>query len=520
MRKQKPRKGYFPEGSYYSSKRINQDFFSEDARAERSGILTQVAMPFLYNLLLGKLARPIKEKIPDNEDSSDNGSVDLSAFDDTPLDDVPDTLPEDNPLKEKNPKIPLDLNEDDVMAVDADILRPSPDPAIRKETQNQDMARTICSMVVFGCNRRNNGMQLTNGLLFIACGVTERVNKYLNYVGLSCSRKTAHIGLATLGKEFEKKLRDLFGNNDSKVFSPSICIDNLDFQQSIHTKSVGRSSTMFHGTWGYIHRLPREFFDGLDHSQLTLSALKHALKEGISLEVHPRHFGPTSASEDHFKSTLKSQLTRVLLSYIASSNDKKHPLPTHPPPVKPIKTKKADLTMLKLMMASDNSSEGIGDVLSGLIQQSGMNAKDFSTRLQVLEGDLGTCMNILILRELQIPAGYSTTSLAHILSIPGGAHTMWNFAQSIFLHHWGDQTNQKDTGAWQILKALGIPADKPVTKRDFTLMITNMEKIHEADLLYCILVVMGKEDETLPEELPAMSPSSIEDIVERTYERF
>ncbi|KAA1116802.1 hypothetical protein PGTUg99_020996 [Puccinia graminis f. sp. tritici] len=121
------------------------------------------------------------------------------------------------------------------MAVDADILRPSSDPAIRKETQNQDMARTICSMVAFGCNRRNNGMQLTNGLLFIACGVTERVNKYLNYVGLSCSRKTAHIGLATLGKEFEKKLRDLFGNDDSKVFSPSICIDNLDFQQSIHT---------------------------------------------------------------------------------------------------------------------------------------------------------------------------------------------------------------------------------------------------------------------------------------------
>jgi hypothetical protein len=31
---------------------------------------------------------------------------------------------------------------------------------------------------------------------------------------------------------------------------------------------------------------------------------------------------------------------------------------------------------------------------------------------------------------------------------------------------------------------------------------------------------MGKEDETLPEELPAMSPSSIEDIVEWTYKRF
>jgi hypothetical protein len=144
--------------------------------------------------------------------------------------------------------------------------------------------------------------------------------------------------------------------------------------------------------------------------------------------------------------------------------------------------------MLKLMMASDNLSEGIGDVLLGLIdQQSGMNAKNFLTQLQVLKGDLGTCMNILSLCKLQIPAGYSMTSLAHILSIPGGAHTMWNFARPVFLHHWGDQTNQKDTGAWQMLKALEILANKPVTKQDFTLMITNMEKIHEVDLRYCIL---------------------------------
>jgi hypothetical protein len=66
---------------------------------------------------------------------------------------------------------------------------------------------------------------------------------------------------------------------------------------------------------------------------------------------------------------------------------------------------------------------------------------------------------------------------------------MWNFAQAIFLHHWGDQTNWQDTGAWRFLKALGIPADKPVTKRDFTLMISNMEKIHDAALIYCMFYV-------------------------------
>jgi hypothetical protein len=34
---------------------------------------------------------------------------------------------------------------------------------------------------------------------------------------------------------------------------PIICFDNLNFQQKVHMKSVGHSSIMFHGTWGYIH---------------------------------------------------------------------------------------------------------------------------------------------------------------------------------------------------------------------------------------------------------------------------
>ncbi|OAV88914.1 hypothetical protein PTTG_28874 [Puccinia triticina 1-1 BBBD Race 1] len=361
---------------------------------------------------------------------------------------------------------------------------------------------------------------MTNGLLFIVCGVTERVNKYLNYIGLACSRKTAHIGLASLGKEAKEKIKKRFSNENSKVFAPSICIDNLDFQQSIHTKSVGHSSTMFHGTWGYIHCLPCSFFGNLDQSELTLAALKDERKKNINLEVQPRHFGPTLASDQHFKATLKSQLTSVFLWYIGSSNDKHSSPVDHPPQVRPVSPEKPNLTMLKLMMASDNSSKGIGDVLTGLAEQAGLTSEQFASKLQVIEGDLGTCMNISSLCKLQIPAGYSQTSLANLLSIPGGAHTMWNFAQAIFLHHWGDHTNRKDTGAWQILKALGIPADKPVTKRDFTLMISNMEKIHDADLVYCILLVMGKEGEMLPETLPTMSPSDIKEIIDKTYNHF
>jgi hypothetical protein len=489
---QKPKSGYFPDGAYYCSTKLNQAFFTEEARAERVEMIND-SMSFLYKLLMMKLARPDNKDDSDNKEDKANDVVNLPPLE-TPIPapnepHIPSLVSDSDPLANPDPnaKIPIALSEDDVMAINSNITRPSTNPKIQRLKQNEEIARTICSMVAYAHNHRHNGLQLTNGLLFIACGVTERVNKYLNYIGLTCSWKTAHVGLEELGKEREETLKTRFSHENSKIFPPSICIDNLDFQQSIHTKLVGRMSTMFHSTWGYIHRLSRTFFNSLDHAELTLSALKKSLKKIINLEVQPHHFGPTFASDEHFESTLKSQLMSAFLRYIDTSSKKDFSLKDQPPPIRPVKPDKPNLTMLKLMIASDNSSEGIGDVLDGLTQQSGLTPEEFSSQLQVIKGDLGTCMNVLSLRELRSPAGYAKTSLANLLTIPGAAHTMWNYAQSIYLHHWGDQTNQKDTGAWQILKALGIPADKPATKKDFTLMISNMEKIHDVVLVYCML---------------------------------
>ncbi|KAA1088648.1 hypothetical protein PGTUg99_014085 [Puccinia graminis f. sp. tritici] len=325
--KQKPKSGCFPNGAYYNSKKLTEVFFTEESRTERSEIITE-SMPFLYNLLMRKLARPDNGDDSDDSDEKNDAAVNLPALEEPiPAPDEPhvpelDIDPSADP--DPNARIPIALSEDDVMEIEGNILRPSANPKIRKHKQNEDMARTICSMVAFARNRRHNGLQLTNGLLFIACGVTERVNRYFNYIGLSCSRTTAHLGLASLGKESEKTIKRRYSDLNSKLFSPSICIDNLDFQQSIHTKSVGRVSSMFHGTWGYIHRLSQKFFDGLNQTELTLAALKDALKKSISLEVVPRHFAPTSASNQHFKSTLKSQLTSAFLQYIGSPSEKKH----------------------------------------------------------------------------------------------------------------------------------------------------------------------------------------------------
>jgi hypothetical protein len=43
-----------------------------------------------------------------------------------------------------------------------------------------------------------------------------------------------------------------------------------------------------------------------------------------------------------------------------------------------------------------------------------------------------------------------------------------------------------DCGSWQYLKALGFPAEKAIQKKDFTLMVNQMEKISESMLYYCL----------------------------------
>ena len=140
-------------------------------------------------------------------------------------------------------------------------------------------------MVAFAANRRHNGLQLANSLIFLASGVTERVSTYLNYIGLSSSRRTAHSALKALGKEAEKKLQAHFSLEHSPAISPMICFDNLDFQEKVHMKTIGHSNHMFHGTWGYFHSIPPVLWSKLNANDLTISAMNKALHTGRKLTI-------------------------------------------------------------------------------------------------------------------------------------------------------------------------------------------------------------------------------------------
>ncbi|KNE87859.1 hypothetical protein PSTG_18750 [Puccinia striiformis f. sp. tritici PST-78] len=182
-----------------------------------------------------------------------------------------------------------------------------------------------------------------------------------------------------------------------------ICIDNLDMEERIHLVSVGHRSMMFHGCWGYIHTPPKELLESLNLSEINLETYNQALQTVRTMKIRPRDFFPDSATEDHYAAVWKSQLATVMNKYIAVPSKTDGAYSNQPPPLEVLSPTAPDFHMLKLMEESDNSAEGIGQVMEAVQRQTGLTAEEFFGRLQPMEGDLGTCQIFTPLRVMRCP---------------------------------------------------------------------------------------------------------------------
>ncbi|KAI7947944.1 hypothetical protein MJO28_009852 [Puccinia striiformis f. sp. tritici] len=379
-----------------------------------------------------------------------------------------------------------------------------------KHHQAKHIATVICSMVAFALNRRANRSQLLNAIRFLACGISETVNEYAHYMGLCSSRKTAIQALRSLSADSQDRVEDAM--DASQLIAPLLCIDNLDMEERVHKSTVGKQTRMFHGTWGYIHIPSKTLMDTLDPSELTLASYHASLQKAALMVIEPDFFLPSDPSGEEYALVLKSQIARVMLKYVATPADKKTMLPLDPPTVKQISTKAPNIHMLKLMDESDNSAEGIGQVMEALQRQSGLEPIDFFGRLQLVDGNLGTCQIFNALRSLRLPSEYCNHNLNNVHFTLGAAHTLWNIAQTILTHHFGNPNKSDDLGVWQYLDAIGIAPEKVIQKKDFTKMIQAMELVHE--------IILNIQDKLLTEQLPTMPTPTWNDTVERCYKLY
>jgi hypothetical protein len=163
---------------------------------------------------------------------------------------------------------------------------------------------------------------------------------------------------------------------------------------------------MFHGTWGYVHHPHPALVASVPSANLTVESFQKAMSDVATLQVIPKMFVPSPANEQHWSLVLKAQLGRAFLEYVGEPMDSEISIATTPPVIDQILADAPDITMLKLMVASNNSAQGVGEVFDSIISQSRMDVVKFLSRLQVIDGDLSTCTNISTLRTQRIPSAH------------------------------------------------------------------------------------------------------------------
>ncbi|EFP85455.2 uncharacterized protein PGTG_11811 [Puccinia graminis f. sp. tritici CRL 75-36-700-3] len=487
---QAPPRGNYPMGCFHSSTAVGKGFFTADEMALHERDLTERDMPFLYELVLQMLNRRGQIN-PDEEEEepvvgNDHGGSDVN------------------------------VQLDDIIGVSYELQRSA---EARFNHRSRRIAVTICAMVAFGQNRRHNAFQLNNAVRFYACGVSDRVHEYLNYLGLLSSRKTAISALKSLARESATDFRRAMTIQNG-IIAPTMCIDNIDIEQRIHQQAIGNQTKTFRGTWGYIHLPDRKLLENLDASELDLTTFKSALNKVDSIVIEPHMFLPTPNEEQHEVKVWKSQIAWVLQKYIALPADKASAMSTDPPVIEQISHEAPNLLMMKLMEASDNSAEGVGQVFQSLINQSGLDVEEFFTRLQPMDGDLATVQNFNCLRSQRGPSKGPHNALDNIFFQLGASHTLWNVGSTIFSHHFGDASDSTNCGAWQHLEALGFPSEKAIQKKDFTLMINQIERVFEANIYYCLRVIMQENCKKPSEERMTIPTDRWNSIINECYDRF
>ncbi|PLW17292.1 hypothetical protein PCASD_18373 [Puccinia coronata f. sp. avenae] len=234
---QNPNAEIYPMGYWQSSKSVTPAFFTNAARAHRDHVLITHDTPFLYSIIRGMILNGCNDN-----DSKMDGPEEA-------VDEIGDDTREEGELLEGEGISYVKEKDRHKLAIH----------------QAHRFAVTVCSMLSFVRNRRHNSLQLQNAVWFLACGVSERTNEYLHFLGLTSSRQTALDALRALTSAAEERLKTVMALLPLRpALGPFVCIDNLDMQEKVHMSSIGHRSMMFHGTWGYVHMPSQELLDTLN----------------------------------------------------------------------------------------------------------------------------------------------------------------------------------------------------------------------------------------------------------------
>lgn len=185
--------------------------------------------------------------------------------------------------------------------------------------------------------------------------------------------------------------------------------------------------------------------------------------------------------------TIKAQLGSALVEFLLPADcPSRKFVVTKPPAIDPIPLIEPNIEVLRLMDAPDNLADGAGELMEAVMRQLGISPEQYVSRVQILEGDVGTCRNVESLRQKRVPAAFAHEGLENIIGVAGPAHTAWNMERNIHSAHYGNPRDSENTGAWRVLDSLGWKTDKPVANLEFNIVTRQVHQVHKASLFFCL----------------------------------
>ncbi|EGG08084.1 uncharacterized protein MELLADRAFT_105330 [Melampsora larici-populina 98AG31] len=439
--KQELQRGYFPAGSYTSSNRITPDYFSESAETHRADQVRK-GMKFLYSLIHCKLAHALKNKSYDPEDDHEEPS-------NQPTMTTPATHQDGLSAESSIEDLP---DEATVLSLENLVfVKTTPESLAAHKL---DMVPTmLCSMLAVACNRRNNAVPLANGLMTLAAGVSCRVNEWLHTLGLTTSRTSILQAMEHLCVLQEQRMMELFKVNHKimpHLFSP-VPRDVGILQRN----TINPSSEMFRR--GREHcEVPGIHVDSQSPTSRYGVVCTYTTGHGALVISHqdPARKSSQRICESHTGRSKTTTTKHLTTSYRSNRNAQtKH---TFPP------------------------------VLDAVMAQIGVDKEKYAEKLLVAGGDVGSNQLVESLRVKRYPPIKALEGIDWVLSIFGGAHTTWNFAKSIWAHHWGHSDKGEDSGVWRSAFALGLEYKKPVPSQDFNSIMRSLQIVHKSNLVFVI----------------------------------
>ncbi|KNZ44641.1 uncharacterized protein VP01_896g4 [Puccinia sorghi] len=98
-----------------------------------------------------------------------------------------------------------------------------------------------------------------------------------------------------------------------------------------------------------------------------------------------------------------SHIACVMFQYVAKPDQPAKSISPYPPYIDLISHTCLYIRMLKLMEASDNSAEGIGQVINSIAQQADLSTEEFYSHLILMDRDLATVCHFNSLCSLCSP---------------------------------------------------------------------------------------------------------------------